>query len=353
MNPVLKGPPPDHDDIFGAGELPFRPAPTNPFADPNNSSTLAPLDEAQGLYVPNAGFGAALAEDNFEFAPNQNFSQTELSLNHGASQDPFYELKEAYVDLEMLDHHLWLRLGLQTIVWGKTELFRAQDQFNPQDLAIASLPSLEESRVPPVVGPRHLVLLRRGPPAGRAPRARPQLRQGLPGRHRALRRALRTPGVVHAGLRLLRRRPGRNRHRRRVPLPLPVEGPAEPRGRRAARVPPGPYQLRPHLLHRLRRLPLPGADLRLRTQRGSPDRPSPAGGARGRAAIRRACSASPTSRAAWAYSTTARRFQASTSTRTTAAISSRNSSETHSRTTMRISSSSPPSAAPRSPWATR
>ena len=28
MNPVLKGPPPDYDDIFGAGELPFRPAPT-------------------------------------------------------------------------------------------------------------------------------------------------------------------------------------------------------------------------------------------------------------------------------------------------------------------------------------
>jgi hypothetical protein len=48
----------------------------------------------------------------------------------------------------MLDHHLWLRLGKQTIVWGKTELFRAQDQFNPQDLGIASLPSLEESRVP-------------------------------------------------------------------------------------------------------------------------------------------------------------------------------------------------------------
>jgi hypothetical protein len=32
-------------------------------------------------------------------------------------------------------------------VWGKTELFRTTDQFNPQDLALASLPSLEESRV--------------------------------------------------------------------------------------------------------------------------------------------------------------------------------------------------------------
>jgi len=148
LNPVLKGPPPDRDDIYGAGELPFRPGPINSFADPNDSSTLAPLDEAQGLYIPNAGFVRALAEDNLELAPDQNFLETELAMNHGASQDPFYELKEAYVDLEMFDHHLWLRLGLQTIVWGKTELFRAQDQFNPQDLGLASLPSLEESRVP-------------------------------------------------------------------------------------------------------------------------------------------------------------------------------------------------------------
>src|SRR4030095_10899840 len=45
------------------------------------------------------------------------------------------------------DSRLWLRLGKQTIVWGKTELFRTTDQFNPQDLALSSLPSLEESRI--------------------------------------------------------------------------------------------------------------------------------------------------------------------------------------------------------------
>jgi hypothetical protein len=48
----------------------------------------------------------------------------------------------------MLDHRLWLRAGRQTIVWGKTELFRSQDQFNPQDFGLSSLPTLEESRVP-------------------------------------------------------------------------------------------------------------------------------------------------------------------------------------------------------------
>src|SRR4029453_5881498 len=42
---------------------------------------------------------------------------------------------------------LLLRLGKQTIVWGKTELFRNTDQFNPQDFALASLPGLEESRI--------------------------------------------------------------------------------------------------------------------------------------------------------------------------------------------------------------
>ena len=50
-------------------------------------------------------------------------------------------------DLELLDSRLWLRIGKQSIVWGKTELFRTTDQFNPQDIALASLPSLEESRV--------------------------------------------------------------------------------------------------------------------------------------------------------------------------------------------------------------
>ena len=47
----------------------------------------------------------------------------------------------------MFDSQLWLRLGKQNIVWGKTELFRTTDQFNPQDLALATLPNLEESRI--------------------------------------------------------------------------------------------------------------------------------------------------------------------------------------------------------------
>ena len=71
----------------------------------------------------------------------------------------------------MFDSRLWLRIGYQTIVWGKTELFRNQDQFNPQDIGLASLPSLEESRISLWAVRGDLVLLRRRPDQRRASRA--------------------------------------------------------------------------------------------------------------------------------------------------------------------------------------
>ena len=125
----------------GAGELPFRPGPFFAWYD-----SKAPVDAARGLYYPNAGVRPLLDRSRFG---NQdlNFSQTDLEWNHGASQRQTRELKEAYLDIDMFEYRLWLRVGKQTIVWGKTELFRAQDQFNPQDLGLASLPSLEESRI--------------------------------------------------------------------------------------------------------------------------------------------------------------------------------------------------------------
>ena len=71
------------------------------------------------------------------------------------------ELKEAYLDLEMFDGRLWMRAGKQNIVWGKTELFRTTDQFNPQTSALSSLPSLEESRIALWSVRGDLVVLRR------------------------------------------------------------------------------------------------------------------------------------------------------------------------------------------------
>ncbi len=119
---------------------PFRPVPLN------RADMPASLAEPRGIYYPNAALANLIRRGEFD-AFDQNFRQAELEWNHGASQQDEKELKEAYLDLELFDSRLWLRVGKQQIVWGKTELFRNQDLWNPQDLALASLPSLEESRI--------------------------------------------------------------------------------------------------------------------------------------------------------------------------------------------------------------
>jgi hypothetical protein len=125
----------------GALALPFRPATELDF------DSGAPLRAgARGVYYPNPRLQQLLDEGELSQYPTK-FRRSELAWNHGASQQEQRELKELYADVEMLDSRLWLRIGYQTIVWGKTELFRNQDQFNPQDVALGSLTSLEESRI--------------------------------------------------------------------------------------------------------------------------------------------------------------------------------------------------------------
>ncbi len=129
--------------LGGAGgglALPFRPAPEARF------DAGAPKWEAQGVWYPNERLQELLRND--KLGPfDQNFTVNELQWNRGASQQDEKELKEAYLEFEAFDSRLWVRAGKQNIVWGKTELFRTTDQFNPQDLALASLPNLEESRI--------------------------------------------------------------------------------------------------------------------------------------------------------------------------------------------------------------
>jgi hypothetical protein len=124
----------------GFGELPLRPTPRL------DAGSGGPDWMAQGVYYPNQRLAKLLRDDEFDNF-DQNFRQEELAWNRGASQQDEKELKELYFDIELFDSRLWLRLGKQTVVWGKTELFRNQDRWNPQDLALASLPSLEESRI--------------------------------------------------------------------------------------------------------------------------------------------------------------------------------------------------------------
>jgi hypothetical protein len=124
----------------GSAALPYRPAPEF------NADSGAPLQYARGVYYPNYRLQQLLADD--DITPiSTKFRRGELAWNRGQSQQEQKELKELYADIEMFDSRLWLRIGYQTIVWGKTELFRNQDQFNPQDIGLASLPSLEESRI--------------------------------------------------------------------------------------------------------------------------------------------------------------------------------------------------------------
>jgi len=128
---------------FGTGELPFRPAPNFAASDkaPGGNSEIA-----RGLFIPNSELADLVRRGEFD-SFDQNFRESELQFNRGGSQQDEKELKELYLDIEALNGKLWLRLGKQNIVWGKTELFRTTDQFNPQDIALASLPTLEESRI--------------------------------------------------------------------------------------------------------------------------------------------------------------------------------------------------------------
>ena len=126
---------------FGAYALPYRPAPERRVAED------AEPWESQGLFIPNASVRDALRRDAFD-STDQHFTVGELQWNHGANQQLLKELRELYFDFETAGRRLWFRIGRQTIVWGKTELFRNQDQWNPTDVALGPLTSLEESRIP-------------------------------------------------------------------------------------------------------------------------------------------------------------------------------------------------------------
>jgi len=128
------------DNARGSGARWFRPIPQALPGRPGEGDA-----EPRGLYLPSAPLRETLDSlDSFNF----NFRESERAWNRGSSQQDEKELKEAYLDIELFTARLWLRIGKQSIVWGKTELFRTTDQFNPQDIALASLPSLEESRIP-------------------------------------------------------------------------------------------------------------------------------------------------------------------------------------------------------------
>jgi hypothetical protein len=135
------------NNTMGAGALPYRPVPLYREDGAGVAQANSPGDP-RGIFLPSKQLSALLDEGRLSRVESDfNFDEAERSWNRGASQKDEKELKEAYLDIETLDNRLWLRIGRQQIVWGKTELFRTTDQFNPTDAALASLPSLEESRI--------------------------------------------------------------------------------------------------------------------------------------------------------------------------------------------------------------
>jgi hypothetical protein len=141
-------------NTFPGRDKPFRPYPVRsakgPYSLPTGDFGLAqPPNQARGMYLPSKGLIDFLNDEDTTFTSfDQNFTQTDLEWNIGGSQSDERELRELYLDMEFFDGRLFVRLGKQTIVWGKTELFRTTDQFNPQDVGLSTLPSLEESRIP-------------------------------------------------------------------------------------------------------------------------------------------------------------------------------------------------------------
>ncbi|MCH2162636.1 MAG: hypothetical protein MK085_12290, partial [Phycisphaerales bacterium] len=105
-----------------------------------------PRGGARGIYYPSRGLKQTVDAGKVNYYPF-NCSETDRMWNRCDSQEQTKELKEAYFDIETFDSRLWLRVGKQFIVWGKTELFRTTDQFNPLDYSIATLGSLEETRI--------------------------------------------------------------------------------------------------------------------------------------------------------------------------------------------------------------
>ncbi len=124
------------------GARPFRPIPVA-----EEGASGVGDEVARGLYLPAAPLRKLIRSNDLTDLPF-NYSESDRAWNRGQSQQQTKELKEFYFDIEMMDGDLWLRLGRQAIVWGKTELFSPTDQFNPQDLALSNLPSLEETRIP-------------------------------------------------------------------------------------------------------------------------------------------------------------------------------------------------------------
>ena len=107
----------------GVTELPARPGPEWATSPSSTRGRAGPLHPEQRC--------AASRCSTTSTASSSTSRDRDRAWNRGQQQENNKELKEAYVDVEVLDSRLWMRLGLQNIVWGKTELFRTTRPVQP------------------------------------------------------------------------------------------------------------------------------------------------------------------------------------------------------------------------------
>jgi hypothetical protein len=92
--------------------------------------------------------GALGDTSSFEYGSvDINRDEQRLKFDCFDNAHPWCFVREIYFDIEYKD--LFLRIGKQQIVWGKTDAFRLQDKINPLDFGYHNFfPDLEERRIP-------------------------------------------------------------------------------------------------------------------------------------------------------------------------------------------------------------
>ena len=76
-----------------------------------------------------------------------NISNRDVALQNTDSNGRMYPIRELYMDGVIGD--VWMRIGKQQIVWGKTDFFRMQDLINPIDFGQHFFfDSFEDIRIP-------------------------------------------------------------------------------------------------------------------------------------------------------------------------------------------------------------
>lgn len=107
------------------------------------------LDNFAVIYNREFPIVVPMRDDNLNCPGCPDIDDSHLNVAFGAtdSNGRMYPIRELYADLRIGD--VWIRVGKQQIVWGKTDFFRLQDLINPVDFGQHFFfDSFEDIRIP-------------------------------------------------------------------------------------------------------------------------------------------------------------------------------------------------------------